>query len=301
MNNKVSIIEVGPRDGLQNEKNILSLEVKTKLIELLVDAGFKTIEPTSFVRPEKIPQMADSKDLFKAILKHAEKGVIFPALVPNQKGFENSIEAGARWIALFTATSNTFNKKNTNATIEESIERFKEFTPQALEKEQMIRGYVSTVFGCPYEGETSIDELLKVCEKLFKLGVYEISLGDTIGVANPLQVKTIISELKKNFDLDKFAMHFHDTEGMALANIFSSYEEGMTVFDSSVAGLGGCPYASGATGNVATDDVVNMFHKMNVETGINEDKLHLASEYVLKELNKTSSSKFFNAKKGRKS
>ena len=296
-NSAVEIIEVGPRDGLQNEKTILSLETKAKLIDMLVDAGFKTIEPTSFVRAEKIPQMADSKELFKGVLKHND--VTFPALVPNRKGFEDSLEAGAKWIAIFTATSNTFNKKNTNATIEESLERFDAFVPDAIKEGQTVRGYISTVFGCPYEGETSIDTLKSVSEKLLSMGVYEISLGDTIGVANPYQVKKIIHELKKDFDLSKFAMHFHDTEGMALANILTSYEEGIRVFDSSVAGLGGCPYANGATGNVATDDVVNMFHKMGIETGINEDKLHAASKYILGELGKVGGSKYYLAKEGR--
>ena len=298
MTNNVKLIEVGPRDGLQNENSILPLEVKVKFIELLVDAGFRTIEPTSFVRAEKIPQMADSHALFQSILRHEE--AIFPALVPNKKGFDNSLKAGAKWIAIFTATSNTFNMKNTNASIDESLKRFEEFVPDAISEGQTVRGYVSTVFGCPYEGEASTDELLRVCEKLFKLGVNEISLGDTIGVGHPYQVKEIISAVKKNFGLDKIAMHFHDTEGMALANIYTSYEEGVRAFDSSAAGLGGCPYAHGASGNVASDDVVNMFHKMGIDTGIDGEKLHIASKYILESIGKSSNSKFFNAKEGRK-
>ena len=296
---EVKIVEVGPRDGLQNEKVILPIETKIELIDLLVDAGFKTIEPTSFVRPEYIPQMADSKTLFSSILKHED--IVFPALVPNKKGFLNSLDAGAKWIAIFTATSNTFNKKNTNATIDESLKRFDEFVPDATKEGQTVRGYISTVFGCPYEGETSIDEMLRLCERLISFGVNEISLGDTIGVANPSQVKVIIQRLKEHFDLSMMAMHFHDTEGMALANILASYQEGIRIFDSSVAGLGGCPYAKGASGNVASDDVINMFHKMNINTGIDQDKLHKASRFILKALGKEGSSKFFQANEGRKS
>ncbi len=294
---KVEIVEVGPRDGLQNEKKILSLDVKLKLFELLVKAGLRTIEPTSFVREDKIPQMADSSSLYNTLSQY--KDIRMPALVPNQKGFENALNSNVKCIAIFTATSDTFNMKNTNATFSQSIERFKEFVPKALDMGIEVRAYISTVFGCPYEGHTSIDKLLMASEELFKLGAYEISYGDTIGVANPWQVKNVITKLKQNFDLSKMAMHFHDTEGLALANIYSSFEEGIRIFDSSVAGLGGCPYAKGATGNVATDDVVNMFDKMNIQTGVDADKLHLASQYITTELERESVSKYFQAKKGR--
>lgn len=302
MSNKVKLVEVGPRDGLQNEKSLVDTKVKFEFIKLLHEAGLDCIEVTSFVRPEKIPQMQDSADLYKMVADKLDlQKLRTPCLVPNLKGLEKAKDLGVKEIALFTATSNTFNMKNINASVDESFIRLEAVAKEALANDISIRGYLSTVFGCPYEGKIQTEQVLRTLEKLMKLGVYEVSLGDTIGVANPHQVVAIISEIKKNFDLSKMAMHFHDTEGMALANIYTSYEEGIRVFDSSAAGLGGCPYAKGATGNVATDDVVNLFEKLNVETGVNMNKLHEASSFILEQLKKDSVSKFYNAYRGRHS
>ncbi|EQC44004.1 hydroxymethylglutaryl-CoA lyase [Bacteriovorax sp. Seq25_V] len=303
-NNNVKIVEVGPRDGLQNEKNLVSLEVKVNFIKKLLAAGIRSLEVTSFVRPDKIPQMSDASELFPLIKEFArDMAVELPCLVPNLIGLNSALGLGVDHIALFSATSNTFNKKNINATVDESFSRLQEVVEyvKSSGKAVKMRGYVSTVFGCPYEGEIDLDHTLKVIEKMRDLGVDEISLGDTIGVANPIQVQTLITALKKNFDLSKIAMHFHDTEGMAVANIYTSFNEGIRIFDSSAAGLGGCPYAKGATGNVATDDVVNLFDKMNVNTGIDASKLHEASSYILENLGKQGGSKFFHAFEGRKS
>ncbi|MCO4793956.1 MAG: hydroxymethylglutaryl-CoA lyase [Bacteriovoracaceae bacterium] len=293
---KVRIIEVGPRDGLQNEKLALDLETKTHFINLLVEAGFDSIEATSFVRPDKIPQMGDAKLLFKELVsnKLLNKARLM-CLVPNMKGMDNAISVGVKDIAVFTATSETFNKNNINATIDESFSRIEEVMKVATSNNINIRGYISTVFGCPYEGDTSIDVLKKQCERLFNLGAFEVSLGDTIGSANPLQVIKISNELKKDFDIDKICLHFHDSRGTALSNILVGLNEGFTNFDSSAGGLGGCPYALGATGNVATEDVVNLMESMGISTGIDINKLSEASNYILQKLNRASSSKYLLA------
>jgi len=301
MTKKVNLVEVGPRDGLQNEKSLVETDVKFEFIKMLYEAGLDVIEVTSFVRADKIPQMQDAKELYEKVSKNLDLSKLrTPCLVPNLKGLENAHALGVSEIALFTATSNTFNQKNINATVDESFVRLKQVADISQEYGIKIRGYLSTVFGCPYEGMIDTDQVLSTLEKLVDLNVYEVSLGDTIGVANPVQVRKLISEIKKNFDLSQMAMHFHDTEGMALANINTSFEEGITIFDSSAAGLGGCPYAKGATGNVATDDVVNLFNKLGVDTGVDMDKLHKASSYILEHLKKESVSKFYNAYKGRK-
>lgn len=302
MNKRVNIVEVGPRDGLQNEKQMVTTHEKFEFIKKLQGAGIKNLEVTSFVKADKIPQMQDAAELLKLIHASNEfSDVNLACLVPNLIGLKNAIDNKVEQVAIFTASSNTFNKKNINATIDESLIKLKEVTDHISKNslKMNIRGYISTVFGCPYEGEVSIDQTLSIIEKFIEMGVSEISLGDTIGVANPYQVSKFINILRAHFDLSQFAMHFHDTEGMALANIYTSYEEGILSFDSSAAGLGGCPYAVGATGNVATDDVVNMFTKMKVDTGIDEDKLHQASAYILKVLSKPSTSKYFNARAGR--
>lgn len=293
---KVRIIEVGPRDGLQNEKTIVSLADKVDFIKMLSGAGLKEIEATSFVRAEKIPQMSDGGELYKKLNSDPElKSTKLISLVPNKKGLETAIDAGVKEIAIFTSTSNTFNQKNINATIEESMQRIEEVMKEANSKGLKTRAYVSTVFGCPYEGKTSLDVLKDLIGRLKKLGVYEISLGDTIGIANPLQVRETIEFLKKDFDLSFFAMHFHDTRGMAVANILTSLDMGMTSFDSSAAGLGGCPYAKGASGNVATEDLYFLFSSMGIETGIEIDKLAKASQFILSKLGKESGSKFLKA------
>lgn len=293
---KVRIVEVGPRDGLQNEKTIVSLEDKVTFIKMLADAGVNEIEANSFVRVEKIPQMSDGIELFSHLKKEPSlKDIKLISLIPNEKGLDNALAAGVKEIAVVTSTSNTFNQKNINATIDESLKRIDAVMARANKEGLKTRAYISTVFGCPYEGKTSLTELKRVANHLEGLGVYEISLGDTIGIANPLQVKDTIQFLKADFPLDFFAMHFHDTRGMAVANILASLQMGMTSFDSSAGGLGGCPYAKGASGNVATEDLVFLFSSMGIETGIDMEKLAQASSFILSKLSKNSSSKNLTA------
>lgn len=291
----IFITEVGPRDGLQNEKTVLSTKDKIEFITMLQAAGLKSIEATSFVRADKIPQMGDATELFSGLKALSKNPVSFPCLVPNLKGLEMAIKAGVSEIALFTATSETFNKKNINASIDESFKRMAEVVALALENKLKIRGYISTVFGCPYEGETSTQKLIEVVQRLKDFGVYDISLGDTIGVGTPKQVQDIISSLKKSFDLSLFSMHFHDTRGMALANILTSLENGISRFDSSAGGLGGCPYAKGATGNVATEDIVYLCESLGIKTGVDIDKLVKASQFILDKIGRSSSSKYLTA------
>lgn len=292
----IRIVEVGPRDGLQNEKTIIPTEDKFKFISLLAESGLKTIEVTSFVKAPAIPQMTDSVELFTKVKKELDKsGVRFPCLVPNMKGYETARSLGVKEIALFTATSDSFTKKNINATVDESFERMKELAHAAKNDGILIRGYVSTAFGCPYEGEMDVKKLINVTKRLFDLGVYEVSVGDTIGVARPQQVRSFIRDLKSEFPVGKLAMHFHDTRGMALTNIYASLEEEITTFDSSAGGLGGCPYAKGATGNVATEDVWYLLHGQGLETGIDINKLAKASQFILEKLQRSTESKFLKA------
>lgn len=293
---KVRIVEVGPRDGLQNEKTIVSLEDKVTFIKMLAEAGLNEIEANSFVRPEKIPQMSDGVDLYSKLSKVPElKGKKLISLVPNDKGLDNALSAGVREIAVVTSTSNTFNQKNINATIDESLKRIESIMIRANREGLKTRAYISTVFGCPYEGKTSVVELKRVAYHLENLGVYEISLGDTIGIANPQQVIETIDFLKSDFNLSFFAMHFHDTRGMAVANILASLDKGITSFDSSAAGLGGCPYAKGASGNVATEDLLFLFSSMGISTGVDMAKLAEASSFILEKLDKKSASKNLTA------
>ncbi len=292
---KVRIVEVGPRDGLQNEKRVLPLQEKVRFIEDLANAGIKTIEATSFVRPDKIPQMGDAAELFTKVSPLLSRGISLPCLVPNLKGLEGAVSVGVKEIALFSATSDTFNKRNINATIDESLARLEEVAREARAQGMKLRGYVSTVFGCPYEGETSLDQLKLVAQKLIDFGCYDVSLGDTIGVGHPLQVKKIISALRTDFDLNTFSMHFHDTRGLALANVMASLEEGMNSFDSSAGGIGGCPYAKGASGNVATEDLLYLFESLGIETGIDREQVYHASAKILHSLGKSSSSKVHQA------
>lgn len=292
----IRIVEVGPRDGLQNEKSILATEDKFQFISSLSEAGLKSIEVTSFVKAPAIPQMADAVELFTKVNNElGGKGVSFPCLVPNLKGYETARSLGVKEIAVFTATSDSFTKKNINATVDESFERMKEVCEAAKKDNVMIRGYVSTAFGCPYEGTMSIEKLISVTKRLFELGVYEVSVGDTIGVAIPQQVRGYIRALNNEFPIGKIAMHFHDTRGMALTNIYASLEEGITTFDSSAGGLGGCPYAKGATGNVATEDVWYLLHSQGLDTGIDIAKLAAASKFILEKINRQTESKFLRA------
>ncbi|MFA6238737.1 MAG: hydroxymethylglutaryl-CoA lyase [Bacteriovorax sp.] len=293
---KVRIVEVGPRDGLQNEKTIVSLDDKVQFIRALAASGLSIIEANSFVRAEKIPQMSDGAELYArlAVESTLSKTQLI-SLVPNLKGMESALNSGVKNIAVFTATSNTFNKKNINATIDESLVRIEEVMTVARAHNIRTRGYISTVFGCPYEGKTSLAELKRIATRLLDLGVYEISLGDTIGIANPKQVAEVIEFLDADFNLDLFSMHFHDTRGMAAANILTSLEMGIKSFDSSAGGLGGCPYATGASGNVATEDLFFLFNSMGIETGIDIKKLSAASVNILSILKRESPSKYLKA------
>lgn len=292
----IKIVEVGARDGLQNEKAIIPTEEKFRFISALADAGLKSIEVTSFVKTPAIPQMADAAELYTRVNNElSARGISFPCLVPNLKGYETAKALGVREIAVFTATSDSFTKKNINATIEESFQRMKEVADQARRDGVMVRGYVSTAFGCPYEGTMPVTRLVDVTRRLFELGVYEVSVGDTIGIATPMQVRSYLKALKSEFSIGKIAMHFHDTRGMASTNIFVSLEEGITTFDSSAGGLGGCPYAKGATGNVATEDVWYLMHSQGLETGININKLAEASRLILESVHRSTESKFLRA------
>jgi len=290
---KVRIFEVGPRDGLQNESEVLTVEQKIQFISLLLAAGHKDIEAGAFVRPDKIPQMADTKNLLSRL--PSAKNVNFWSLVPNERGYQDALASKVKNIAIFTAASETFNQKNINASIDESFERFKLFVPDAKKRKIKIRGYVSTAFGCPYEGKINPKVVLKVTERLVKLGCDELSIGDTIGVANPTQVHALAKKLLKIAGPKKLALHFHDTRGTALANILAGLEEGVRAFDSSSAGIGGCPYAPGAAGNVATDDLLYMLSEMGIETGINLKLQVKASEFVQRILGRKLPSKYLQA------
>lgn len=288
----IRIVEVGARDGLQNEKTIIPTEDKFTFISKLVDAGLKTIEVTSFVKAPAIPQMVDATELFSKVKSELSGSTAFPCLVPNMKGYETAKSLGVQEIAIFTATSDSFTKKNINASVDESFERMKEVAEAARKDGIRIRGYVSTAFGCPYEGTMDVKKLISVTKRLFELGVYEVSVGDTIGIAIPQQVRSYLRAMKSEFSIGKLAMHFHDTRGMAPTNIYVSLEEGITTFDSSAGGLGGCPYAKGATGNVATEDVWYLVNSQGLDTGIDIAKLAEASKFILDKVNRSTESKF---------
>lgn len=274
----ILIKEVGPRDGLQNEKKMISTEDKIQWINTLSQTGLSYIEITSFVNPKWIPQLSDALEVAKSITKKDD--ITYAALVPNMKGLETALMADLDEVSVFMSASETHNLKNINKSIEDTFPILKEVITNAIQNNISVRGYVSTVFGCPYEGEVSLDTVMNVCDELFQYGVNEISLGDTIGIANPKQVEHVLTELMKRYDSSKLALHFHDTRGMALANILQALEMGFTTFDASLGGLGGCPYAPGASGNVATDDLVYMLHKMGYTTGINQLKLLESAECI---------------------
>lgn len=293
---EVRIVEVGPRDGLQNEKSVLETEDKFQYILMLKEAGLRTIEVTSFVKPPAIPQMRDAVELFTIVRDRLGlETAHFPCLVPNMYGYEKAKSLGVKEISLFSATSDSFTKKNVNATIDETFEKMQEVAQEAKKDNIRMRGYVSTAFGCPYEGKMEVGKLISVAERFLKLGVYEVSVGDTIGVASPGQVKSYLKDLVKSIPLSQTAMHFHDTRGMALTNILVSLEEGISVFDSSSGGLGGCPYAKGATGNVATEDVWYLLQSYGIDTGIDIKKLSEASAFILGKVQRNTESKFLKA------
>lgn len=285
----VKITEVGLRDGLQNEKSILSTESKFHLFQILQSAGLSHIEVTSFVRKDKIPQLADAEELSRLV--DPSKNPNLTCLVPNRKGYEKAKELGYKKVAIFGAASNTFSQKNINKTIHESIQTFEEICNLASQDKIQVRGYISTVVECPYEGKISPSSVLKVVKKFFQLGVYEISLGETIGVATPNEIQELLELLLEHFPSHLFACHFHDTYGMGIANVYTAYKMGIRSFDSSVGGLGGCPYAPGAAGNLATEDLIYLLERMGIPTNISLTNLVKASEFAYKCLNKTPSSK----------
>ena len=275
---KVTIKEVGPRDGLQNEATPIATADKIAWINLLSETGLSYIEVTSFVHPKWIPQLADAVEVAAGIRRKA--GVTYAALVPNEKGLERALGAGVDEVGVFMSASETHNQKNINKTIAATFPVLEAVVKTAKQAGKTVRGYVSTVFGCPYEGAVAVDQVLMVAARLLAMGVDDLSLGDTIGVATPKQVEEVLAIVLRRFPADRIAMHFHDTRGTALANILVSMEMGITTFDSSLGGLGGCPYAPGASGNVATDDLVYMLHGMGIETGIDVEQLTKAALFI---------------------
>ncbi|MGD8860949.1 MAG: hydroxymethylglutaryl-CoA lyase [Myxococcales bacterium] len=268
---RVSVYEVGPRDGLQNEPAAVATLLKLRLVEALLQAGLKRIEVTSFVAPKWIPQLADADDL--ARLLHRPEGVTFSALCPNERGLQRAVEAGVDEVAVFISASESHNRRNVNSSVDDTLARFRDFVPQALEQGLRVRGYVSTTWGCPYEGAVDPAAVERLARALSEMGCYQVSLGDTIGVGTPLQTKRILSRLLDTLPADQLAMHMHDTRGQALANVLVGIEMGVCTFDAAIGGLGGCPYAPGASGNLATEDLVYMLDGMGIDTGVNLGKL----------------------------
>jgi len=290
---KVRIVEVGPRDGLQNEPMVngapVATKVKIELIERLADAGLPAVEATAFVSPKWVPQMADQTEVLEGIRR--KPGVSYPVLTPNLKGFESALAAGATEVAIFGAASESFSKRNINCSIAESLERFQPVADAARNAGVKVRGYVSCVVGCPYEGAIAPEAVAEVSQRLYEMGCYEVSLGDTIGVGTPARMQAMIEAVARRVPIAKLAGHYHDTYGMAAANIYASLEMGMATFDSSVAGLGGCPYAKGASGNVATEDVVYLLQGLGIATGVDLDKLLDAGAFICGVLGKAPVSK----------
>jgi hydroxymethylglutaryl-CoA lyase len=282
---RVTVYEVGPRDGLQNEKLAVPTEAKVRFVDLLSEAGLPAIEVTSFVRKDRIPQLADGEEVFPRVRKLS--GVRYPVLVPNQRGLERALACGAREIALFTAASETFNRRNIQCGIEESIERFRPVVARARTEGVRVRGYVSTAFGCPYEGPVAPEAVREVAHMLLDLGVDEISIGDTIGVGTPAQVFDVVETLyASGLPRGLLALHLHDTRGTALANVFAGLQCGVTTFDSSAGGLGGCPYAPGASGNLATEDLIYMLDGLGIQSGVDLHRVAEASRYVARYLDR---------------
>jgi hydroxymethylglutaryl-CoA lyase len=286
---KVRIVEVGPRDGLQNEKMEVPTQVKLELIARLADAGLPAVEATAFVSPKWIPQMADHTEVLEGIRR--KPGVSYPVLTPNLKGFEAARAAGATEVAVFGAASESFSKKNINCSIAESLERFRPVADAARRADIKVRGYISCVLGCPYEGEIAPGKVAEVARALHDMGCYEISLGDTIGTGTPGKTKAMIEACAKAVPIAQLAGHYHDTYGQALANIYASLEMGVATFDSSVAGLGGCPYAKGASGNVATEDVVYLLNGLGIDNGIDLAKLVATGQWICGVIGKEPQSK----------
>ena len=290
----VRIVEVGPRDGLQNEKTLIATADKIALIDRLSATGLATIEATSFVSPKWVPQLADAAEVFTGIIRRP--GVRYPVLVPNEQGYERARAVGADEVAVFTAASEAFNRKNTNASIDESIDRFRPVLERAKHDGVRVRGYVSTVLGCPYQGDVPVTDVVRIARTLHALGCYEISLGDTIGVGTPGKARAMLRAVADQVPMAALAVHFHDTYGQALSNILSCLEEGVAVVDSSVSGTGGCPYARGASGNVASEDVVYMLHGLGIETGIDLERLVDTGRWLAALLGRETGSKVTRAR-----
>lgn len=290
MNDFVRIVEVGPRDGLQNEKTLVPAADKIALIDRLSATGLRSIEATSFVSPKWVPQLADATEVYTGIAKRP--GVRYPVLVPNEQGYERARAVGVDEIAVFTAASEAFNRKNINASIEESLQRFAPVIERAKADGVAVRGYVSTVLGCPYQGDVPVAEVVRVAKALHAMGCYEVSLGDTIGIGTPAKAAAMLRAVATEVPMAALAIHFHDTYGQALANIHACLDEGVRVVDAAVSGTGGCPYAKGASGNVASEDVVYMLHGMGIDTGIDLDALSATGRWLAERLGRPSGSKF---------
>src|SRR6266581_5878441 len=291
----VCVVEVGPRDGLQNEKALIPTEQKIQFIRMLADAGLPVVEATSFVSPRAIPQLSDASAVMAGLTRLPTTS--YPVLVPNIKGMERALAAGVRAIAVFTAASESFTRHNINATIAESLANFRPVIALAQQEKVPIRGYISTVFGCPYEGKVEPRRTLNVAQALLEMGVDELSLGDTIGVATPNQVVDVISLLVDDgaIPIKQKAVHFHDTRGTALANVLIALQSGISIIDSSAGGLGGCPFAPGAAGNLATEDLLYMLHGMGIHTGVDLDKVVAATNFITPLLGHTPTSKYYQA------
>jgi hydroxymethylglutaryl-CoA lyase len=290
---KVKLVEVGPRDGLQNEAQPVATAVKIELIERLGDAGLPTIEATAFVSPKWVPQMADAAEVLAGIKR--KPGVHYPVLVPNRKGLDAAIAAGAEEVVVFGAATETFSKRNTNCSIAEGLARFSEVCDEAIERGLKVRGVVSVCLGCPYEGEVAPEAVVHVARELDDMGCYEISIADTIGTGTPASTRRVIEAVAKHVPVERLAGHFHDTYGQAVANVYAALECGVATFDSSVAGLGGCPYAKGATGNVATEDVLYMLNGLGIDTGVDMMKLIAAGDFISKALGRPTNSRVAKA------
>ncbi len=292
----VRIVEVGPRDGLQNEPAMVATADKIELVDRLSATGLRSIEATSFVSPKWVPQLADAAEVMAGI--HRRPGVSYPVLVPNEQGYERARAAGADEVAVFTAASEAFNRRNTNASIDESIARFEPVLARARADGVRVRGYVSTVLGCPYQGEVPLDDVVRVARRLHALGCYEVSLGDTIGVGTPRKARAMLQAVAAEVPMQALAVHFHDTYGQALANVAACVEAGVRVADAAVAGTGGCPYARGASGNVASEDLVYMLHGMGIDTGIDLDALADTGRWLATRLGRQTGSKVGRALEG---
>lgn len=300
MSRKVEIVEVGLRDGLQNEKAVVSVETRIQLAQRLARAGVQRMEIGAFVRGDKVPQMAGSREVTRGVLELQRRNAIpkvvrFSALVPNEKGMLEALETGVQEVAIFASATESFSQANINCSIAESFERFEAVMKLAKKHKIKVRGYLSVCFGCPYEGKVPETRVVQLAKRLYEMGCYEVSIGDTIGVADPKQVESLIKKLKRVIPVKKIAGHFHDTRGTSLANILMAYQQGIRVFDSSLGGLGGCPYAPGSAGNVATEDVVYMFHRMGIQTGLDLGRYMETNRWISEQMGKELSSKVTRA------